>query len=1038
MRNVTDEEISSYVANTLDPARAEEIRQQAEHDQELENSIWLFRQLCGISADASEIDPSVFPDLRGDNRELELERLFAQGGVGEVWLARDTVLGREVAVKLLRRRYHDDPPMVERFLEEARVTAQLQHPGIVPIHNIGWLKDGRPFFTMNFVEGRTLAELLRERRSPESDLSRFLNIFEQVCRTVAYAHGRGVIHRDLKPSNIMVCAYDEIQIIDWGLAKSLLPSEPSETSAAHPTVTHTDRSDPMSSAMDFGSGPVGTLGFMAPEQARGEVERVNERSDVFGLGAILCEVLTGKPPFIGNDSQELLAKAKAGDHAKAFNALDSCEAPTGFIQLAKSCLAVEPGKRPDNAGEVAKAMKGYLAGVRERRAELDGAVALDAHLLTDCETCTAAMKCLTRTDFDPPVPREAQPPSPAVPGYTVKSLLGMGGMGAVYLAQQHNPERWVALKTIRAGWLATQRERMRFRVEANALAKLQHPHIVQVLQVVDVDGQPWIAMEYFEGGSLSETRHVPSTPRGVAKLVARLAQAVQHAHDRGVIHGDLKPSNVLYTRDGLPKICDFGLARLATSTDELTQDAPVGTPSYMAPEQAGGSGGPVTVRTDVYALGGILYSLLTGRPPFQGSPEEILEQVSLADPAPPRKLIPAVPRDLEKICLTCLEKKPGDRYPTATALADDLHRYLDGRPVAVRPVGWLERSWRGYWRNPRDAALAGLAVAPLIGLVILLSALWLDAEQRAGMVRYLNEAGKEKILLGEHYERLIRSNEDQRKEYQRLNGAIRLKEREFSLISYFSEGDLGEANRILNRQQVDIRGFEWYLLHRLCQGGQLQNLRNPPFKGHSGALTALAFSPVLGRRKLASAGLDGTVMVRDIGDGDAGGLVETKVPFPVRTLVFSPDGDTLAMGDTKGNVSLWDLTGEPVWTPRHMGAVYAMSFSPDGRILATAGVDENVWDIKLWDVANRIELGTLRGHGASIRSLAFSSDGLTLASGSDDKTVKLWQVATRKLLMTFQVHSNVQSVAFAPDDNRQLAAVCEDGRTFLWDAGNQP
>jgi serine/threonine-protein kinase len=318
---------------------------------------------------------------------------------------------------------------------------------------------------------------------------------------------------------------------------------------------------------------------------------------------------------------------------------------------------------------------------------------------------------LTRAPFELLLLREALPPLPAVPGYAVTSFLGMGGMGVVYLAEQHSPKRPVALKMIRAGWLATQRQRGRFQLEADSLAKLQHPHIVQVFEVGAVEGQPWFAMEHLGGGSLSEPRRAPSTPRAAAELMACLAEAVQHAHDRGVIHRDLKPGNVLFTRDGLAKICDFGLARLASSARELTQDVPVGTPSYMAPEQAGGAGGAVTVRTDVYALGAILYHLLTGRPPFQGeSREQVLEQVRTAEPARPRKLRPGVPRDLETICLKCLEKNPGERYPTATALADDLRRYLDGRPVAARPVGWLERSWRWCRRNPRDAALAAVVV----------------------------------------------------------------------------------------------------------------------------------------------------------------------------------------------------------------------------------------------------------------------------------------------------------------------------------------
>src|SRR6516165_853603 len=368
---------------------------------------------------------------------------------------------------------------------------------------------------------------------------------------------------------------------------------------------------------------------------------------------------------------------------------------------------------------------------------------LDAHLSTKCPTCVAALERLTKTPFELLLLREAQPPPPDVPGYTVTSLLGMGGMGAVYLAEQHSPQRSVALKTIRAGLLATHRQRVRFQLEADALAKLQHPHIVQVFEVGAVEGQPWFAMEYVDGGSLNHSGNVPSTPGAAAALVICLAEAVQHAHDRGVIHRDLKPGNVLFTRDGLAKICDFGLARLASSTDELTQDAPVGTPSYMAPEQTGGSGSAVTVRTDIYALGAILYHLLTGRPPFQGeSREEVLQQVRTAEPVPPRKLQPAIPLDLEIICLKCLDKDPARRYADAAQLADRLRLFLENKPIPDRPVSTRERLWRWCRRNPVVAGAGSAAMlAGLIALTTFVVAFFMVSASRDEAVKLAEDNG---------------------------------------------------------------------------------------------------------------------------------------------------------------------------------------------------------------------------------------------------------------------------------------------------------
>ncbi|HWE37391.1 MAG TPA: tetratricopeptide repeat protein [Isosphaeraceae bacterium] len=323
------------------------------------------------------------PDSPGRPTATEAGRyqLFgeiARGGMGAILKARDPDLGRELAVKVLLERHRDNPDFLRRFVEEAQIGGQLQHPGIVPIYELGAFADRRPFFTMKLVKGRTLAELLRERSSPADGLPRSLGIFEQVCQTVAYAHARGVIHRDLKPSNIMVGGFGEVQVMDWGLAK-VLPRGGATDDGREPTpepdppasVVRTSRSG--SDAGDSMAGSVlGTPGYMAPEQARGEVEAVDERADVFGLGAILCEVLTGGPAVVGGSPGETLRKTCRGDLDDAFGRLDACGAEAELVELARDCLAPEPEGRPRRAGAVAGRMAAYLAGVQDRlrRAEL--------------------------------------------------------------------------------------------------------------------------------------------------------------------------------------------------------------------------------------------------------------------------------------------------------------------------------------------------------------------------------------------------------------------------------------------------------------------------------------------------------------------------------------------------------------------------------------------------------------------------------------------------------------------------------------------
>jgi serine/threonine-protein kinase len=307
---------------------------------------------------------------------------------------------------------------------------------------------------------------------------------------------------------------------------------------------------------------------------------------------------------------------------------------------------------------------------------------------------------------------------PSIPGYEVEDVLGRGGMGVVFRARHVRLDRPVAIKMMLAGPYAEPREKERFQREAQAIAGLHHPNVVPIYDVGDVDGRPYYTMELIEGGSLAhKLAGTPQPGRPAAELLATLARAVQAAHQAGIVHRDLKPANVLLAADGTPKVSDFGLARRLEGDAGLTQTGvPVGTPSYMAPEQARGQTNAVGTAVDVYALGAILYELLTGRPPFRAATAtETMQQVISQEPAPPSRLNDQVPRDLDTICLKCLSKEPGRRYANAAALADDLERFVEGRPIRARPVGWVERTWRWGWRNPAAAALLATALV-LVGL----------------------------------------------------------------------------------------------------------------------------------------------------------------------------------------------------------------------------------------------------------------------------------------------------------------------------------
>ncbi|HVK12069.1 MAG TPA: serine/threonine-protein kinase [Gemmataceae bacterium] len=285
-------------------------------------------------------------------------------------------------------------------------------------------------------------------------------------------------------------------------------------------------------------------------------------------------------------------------------------------------------------------------------------------------------------------------------------------MAVVYRARQTALNRTVALKVMLAGALAAKADRLRMRREAEAVARLHHPNVVQIYDVAEYDGCLYLSLEYAAGGPLDHwlAEHLPA-PAAAAEMVVALAGAVQAAHEAGIIHRDLKPANVLLAADGTPKITDFGLAKTGDATARLTETGTAaGTPSYMAPEQVLAEPDQVGPATDVYGLGGILYQALTGRPPFDAAtPVETMRQVVEADVVPVRRLRAAVPRDLETICHKCLEKDPAKRYPTAAALAEDLNRFLAGEPVRARPVGPAARAWRYARRHP---------VVPFLGLTL--------------------------------------------------------------------------------------------------------------------------------------------------------------------------------------------------------------------------------------------------------------------------------------------------------------------------------
>jgi WD40 repeat protein len=634
----------------------------------------------------------------------------------------------------------------------------------------------------------------------------------------------------------------------------------------------------------------------------------------------------------------------------------------------------------------------------------------------------------TATHQPAPPPGQTKAAAPAGPvavsGFEILRELGRGGMGVVYQARHIKLNRVVALKMVLAGGHAGEADLARFKAEAEAVARLQHPNIVQIFEVGECGGLPFLALEFCGGGNLdAKLTGTPLPPKEAASLVETLGRAVQAAHEKGVVHRDLKPANVLLAEDGTPKITDFGLAkRLDGEAGQTQTGAIIGTPSYMAPEQAAGKTREIGPACDVYALGAILYECLTGRPPFKAATAlETLEQVLTDEPAPPRRLQSGTPRDLQTVCLKCLEKQPGRRYATARELAEDLRRFLAGEPVRAQPpsMGYVLGKWALRYRAP-------LAVAA--GMLLLLA-----VAVTAAFVQVMG-ARDEAVRKGTDLEKKKGELQDA---LQQKQGALDGLKRQLSV----------SARIAASRSDAEYSGgnprdsLNWmlqaYELAPREDSARASYVRLIEARGRGlpertfwcdGALRAASFSP--DGRTVVTASKDGTARLWDVATGTE--LRRLTHGNEVTAASFSPDGRTVVTASGDKTARLWDAaTGEELQRLSHDGWVLAASFSPDGRTVVTASGDKTA---RLWDAATGKELQRL-AHGNGVRAASFSPDGRSIVTGSDDWSARVWDAAAGKELQRLR-HGNGVSVvgaSFSPD-GRTVVTASQDGNARLWDA----